>query len=67
MFPLLLKELERNQFSDVERTTDGHLRQLKTSNIELEARCSLVVFMHLFSSFAYQSCHFNKGDFCFEK
>lgn len=38
MLSLLLKELERNQFSDVERTADGHLRQVKTNNIELEAR-----------------------------
>ena len=35
---IITKELERNQFSDVEKTADGHLRQLKTNNIELEAR-----------------------------
>ena len=35
---LLLQELERNQFSSVEKTANGHLRQLQSNNIELEAK-----------------------------
>ena len=39
------KEMGRNQVSDLGKTTDGHLRQLKTNNIELETRCGHVVIV----------------------
>ncbi|XP_065884311.1 sodium channel and clathrin linker 1-like [Dysidea avara] len=36
------RELERNQFSSVEKTANGHLRQLQSNNIELEAKAAIL-------------------------
>lgn len=65
----LLQELEKNQFSDVEKTTDGHLRQLKTNNIELEARCDFVVFALFVSTLGclHQGGHYDEGEFFLEE
>ena len=66
---IITKELEKNQFSDVEKTTDGHLRQLKTNNIELEARYMICNHHALCFSLrvAHQSGHYDEGKFCLEE